>query len=644
MQVVSIDGNATGSCEGCSSPPPNFASSAITYPEIDIAIGNVPSVYANYNLVRHPGFLFERSEDITLNLSTQATCVYGHPTELTDNTGPSWLSTWTYTGNDGDFGPPDRDGVAQTVTVRYYSKLLGAGNTVFTDGFRPPAWDDRLKFLVGWWLCPSSTTVTTDHPLGEIITDVSAAYADTAFEAYYYDTPVVPTVPGACDTRTAVWATAFVALGTAAAGDIVCLQTGVYTDQGRENVANTNGTFANPIQLVLEDGAVLDGDTSILLTGDNLHVHGGKVTALTTDAHASSTDGRIGIDECDFCLINGPWADNAGAPTETENDAFFVINGFSRASRITACTVDGNSTQQPAIRTLSNTIDGYGWHRVDHCRTEDIVESAGNDNQALLVGSTAQNGTDLGGVLIDHNYVTRFDENSSANREMNGQKMTGAVFWSNFCDDSKGTCVSIRVGGESVSIRNIRDGTNCTGISNCVLTRTEGNWRNNVESASVVGDYSIDGDGGHGQWRFPQSDAADSNNETPDDVLVIGTIAYLGTDSLIVWSNGAADNQTTNFHVQGMIGETSGDFVDDQANIPATWGGTCRDSSQGAFGITPLPTGVTEQAVAWADRGDGMIMPTCAGGFSLGDYLIPYELEDTTDIVNGAGSFVTGAP
>ena len=385
-----------------------------------ITLGNVPSAYANHQLLRTISLYI--NFDLDFSFTTSATTIYYCHATLNDHDTykPPWLDgTWTDTGDSFVILVPDALTAAgfKNCTVKIYSK----GNSgVFTyPGFQYDDWDSRLSYYVGFFLFPTAASVTGIYPENfELISDISAAYTAPARDEYMWTESTVADHAGwnysseAVNSFSDMDAAMSALSGT---GGLVVFDDGNYNALGSETISGVHGTAANPIRVRPQTpgGAVFTGHCELDFSSCSYIIFEGFWWAgFTSSSNFESVinihdDSKwVWIRNCKFSNIDG-LAGKPGAHVIEDNGSY---NGHNN------CDFDDHRDE---LQTYIVIPDGDGdtntrFMRAHHNhyynrRTADSTTGTGFSKQPQdgQLGNDGYFNTHFAGIY-DHNLSIRW--------------------------------------------------------------------------------------------------------------------------------------------------------------------------------------------------------------------------------------------
>jgi hypothetical protein len=595
-----------------------FESSAVMHADLQTTLGNVPNDYANYQLLRTVALHINLDTTMSFDVDQATTLIYAHPTLNDHGTyRPSWLSTWTNTGNTGTISMPDAltaSGV-QDVTVDYYSLDFGPGTFSFA-GFRSSNWDEVLGHYVGAFLIPAGVSVTNIVPeIYELIPDISAAYTAPDRDALMWDvTP--PTSYGTADTISTTWAQFHLDVEAAAAGQEIELTDGTYSGDGLIIINNVQGTAASPIIMRPETpgGAVLAGTTRIRFVNcayvifEGFYFNASQVTTNGDRLIHFETDTTWCVARNNkFKDINGTWNGSSGGRA-------FCIEDQGSYNTVHNNDFDNHQDDlqsyivRPDSEGASTTRYMRGHHNDFFNRN---VADGSNQPQDGQLGNSPTFETVING-MFDHNKTTGY--NRPGEEEIYGCKAQGWIVANNILDDCNGS-LTFRVAADFLQFANLRLNTATLYGFNRLLHlqgSPEGGNPGRCDGVSALNyvDRLSTSNGAYLFFRVGESEMT-TERWIANRALIVGDICRQSSNDIIKTTTVGSStlHKAQNVKFEGVTVErtTSApvfDVTDHTLDASVTYSGCVFD------GNDSMPTGVTKASPTYSNRGDSIYTPT----------------------------------
>ena len=591
---------------------PPFVSDAVIWADTQTEIGTVPALYAGYQLLRTMASHINLHNNNTLVTDTTSTVIYGHPT-LNDRSidQPTFLSSWSYTGETGTITVPDRDGNDLSVPVYYYSKSIASGT--FTWSWRTANIQDQLGYFVGFFLFNQTVTVSAQYPaLYDIIDNISVAYAPLSSDWWWDNTP---SNVGASDVTATDWANLETRAEAASAGDVIKLTEAIYNDDSEITINSVSGTRLNPVILDIS-GSTLRGSTALSLSGCvGVRVWGGKDDQGTGNTSLT----RFSVeDDSSWCSFENFWVDGTSQDSVGDSYTTYSLKGkYNRISNMSQPTKPGRGNTINFIPDDTNdTLSQFCL--IQYCDFKAFNDPpasppwVGQNNSFIRLGGNNNHEAE-GHVLVRRDRFENWNQVEGVDSEYMVNKSCGHIV---------SECTNVNnVNNESSSGFFVRTGAWVLvwGIYDDCMSNSQNTNGINAQGVALTSDadkletdliharyYVQNHDGVNGYLAANQVSATSSNRYRCKNMLVAEVYGYNCTDQFIRYNSNINPSSPENIHLKAVCVQTTTSVIDSEYTPDLTYESCYLEGS--SLGVSPTPTGVFTTGLTLADNGAGIFV------------------------------------
>ena len=590
-----------------------FTSDAVCWPETGQEIGVVPNEFVNYTMLRCQAAHFNLHETCSFGLNGLVTVIYGHPTFNDKSKQPPFLATWTDTLLVGEMQVPDRDSVPQPCPVYFYSKTISLLDWTWYSILM----QERMSYFVGFFLFPPGETPTFIFPeVYEILAQpINDPYIPPVHDEYYWDN--APSARPATTSQATSWDNFESRINNAGPGSVVAAPIGTFANQGQRTLNGINGTKEDPIWIVANQQS---GFPTTRMTGTTgwrfnncsfIRVYGFDVPDGTNNA---SHQFFFIEENCKWIILQENWMDDFGSADNSATVHGIIIQGDY--CRVSQNTFSNKQSPGSGCRLQPSSEDKAGqFCRFDHNKFIGWNKNGNVDpdkQNHLMIGAGQNSNFDQRiHTLIDHNHLEDYTKTPS-DTEAGLIKGRGCIVWANYISDMKGRGLNNRQASWTVHIRNLEtlDKTSPNDDSMTTLQGTETTPGDVPEGELIIYGNWFEQQGHANAWLKLQSvSSTDSNRYVCPDSLIADNMGFNARRRCFSF-NGTADNKPTNCHIIGNAFDCDEEVVDEdylESEGDFIWSGNVFFGS--SLGMID-PGGITFESPGFADRGDGIEVPT----------------------------------